>query len=78
MSCIIASVDRAAGNMSASADRIELQVSASAQRSGNALKASCRLVCTTNSTYYVYIPLDTIWLLPDEFSADVEVRSNTQ
>lgn len=48
-----------------------------AYRKDKDLELRCSLVCTTSSEFYLIVPMETVWLTPDnDFSEDVEVIAN--
>ena len=47
------------------------------ERIGDPLSFRCGLVCSTGSDFYLQVPQESIWLLPEnDFSQDVVVYSN--
>lgn len=48
-----------------------------ASRVSEPLSFRCGLVCSVNSHFYLEVPQETIWLIPDnDFSQDVVIYSN--
>lgn len=60
-----------------SCSRVGYPMTASYSRVGKPLEFRCGLVCSVNSKFYLEVPADNIWLLPEnDFSQDVVVYAN--
>lgn len=59
------------------ASRVSEPLEFNAARRGEPLSFRCGLVCSVNSHFYLEVPQETIWLIPDnDFSQDVVIYSN--
>ena len=76
-SCIDISVSRVGEGMSLNIDRIPRSIELGASRVGLPIEIRCGLVCSIASDFYLKVPQESIWLLPDnDFSQDVVVYAN--
>lgn len=75
--CIDISISRIGSPLSLSANRIGNELSMTVERIGSPLSFRCGLVCSTSSDFYINVPTESIWLVPDnDFSQDVVVYAN--
>lgn len=69
--------ERKGGPISVRSKRANEMLSFGVQRKGESITFRCGLVCTVGSKYYLRVPQDSIWLLPEnDFSQEVVVYSN--
>lgn len=59
------------------ANRADDMMQFSASRHGEPMSFRCGLVCTVGSKFYLEVPTESIWLLPEnDFSQEVVVYAN--
>lgn len=63
--------------MDIKAERVCEMLSFGSERHGEPMSFRCGLVCTVGSDFYLRVPQESIWLLPEnDFSQDVVVYAN--
>ena len=76
-SCLAISVHRVGDPFLFSMTRIGKGINVGVRRRGEAMSFRCGLVCTSGSKFYLEVPNESIWLLPENgFSHDVVVYAN--
>lgn len=69
--------ERKGNGMSFLTKVMDMMVTFDGERVGEPLSFRCGLVCSTGSDFYLQVPQESIWLLPEnDFSQDVVVYSN--
>ena len=76
-SCIDIEIRRVGPEFEFSAERKGNSFSFGTKRVGQEFDFKCGLVCSVGSEFYLRVPQEYIWLLPEnDFSEDVVVYSN--
>lgn len=76
-SCLNVNISRIQGLLPLTINEVGRAISVSLSRIGDSLSVRCGLVCSVNDDSYLRVPIDNIWLIPDNgFSQDVVVYSN--
>lgn len=76
-SCIDIDVIRLGAPMLIASSRIDEKMHIASERADRSIEFRCGLVCSTNSRFYIDIPMEHIWLIPEnDFSEDVVIYSN--
>lgn len=76
-SCLKVNINRVGELFTPSVNQVGEVMNVSISRIGDSLSIRCGLVCSANETKYLRVPMDNIWLIPDNnFSQDVVVYSN--
>lgn len=75
--CLDVSVGRIGDGINAIAERIGEGIGFSVMRIGGGLSVACSIVCNVNTSNYVRVEPQYLWLTPaNDFTDDVDVISN--